>query len=192
MILGVTQNANAATITPIMMTQGDITTTVNGVTFTVRKDYNHPYVEYTSAYGDQYNRQLVVEMTITNNTGRAFNYTAYMTAVDANGRQLVNADSLAAARFGTVENGASATLVTTYLLTKANDVSAFTLGYQHMDYSNAYFADMNAYLAGGLSATDLALRYPQTPVILTVNYPMQQPGVGGADRRSAIKGSILK
>lgn len=188
--LAAPQQTEAATFTPIMMTEGNVTQTVNGVTFSVRKDYNHPYVEYTSAYGDKYNRQLVVELTIANHTGKAFNYTALLTATDANGRQLVNADSLAAARFGTVENGASATVVATYLLTKANDVTTFTLGYQHMDYSNAYFADMNAYLAGGLSAADLASRYPQTPVTLTVNYPMQHPGVGGADRKSAIRGSI--
>lgn len=184
------QNAEAATITPIMITDGNVTQTQNGVTYSVRKDYNHPYVEYTSAYGDRYDRQLVVEVTITNHTGKAFNYTAYMTAADANGQQLVNANALAAGTFGTIQNGASVTLQSIFLLTKANDVTTFTLGYQHMDYSSAYIADMNLYANGLLSAADLASRYPQTPVTLTVNYPMQHPGVGGANRRSAIRGSV--
>lgn len=187
---GVTQNVNAAAITPIMITDGNVTQSVSGVTFSVRKDYNHPYVEYTSAYGNGYNRQLVVELTITNQTGKAFNYTAYMTATDANGLQLVNANPLAASTFGTLANGASTTIQSIFLLTKANDVSTFTLGYQHMDYSSAYLTDVNLYASGLLSAVDFASRYPQTPVVLTVNYPMQHPGVGGADRKSAIRGSI--
>lgn len=183
--------AEAAAINPIMLTDGDITQTVNGVDFTIRKDYNHPYVEYTAAYGSKYNRQLVVEMVITNHSGKAFNYTAYLAAADANGKALVNSNNLAAAQFGTIENNASATVQVIYLLTKDNDVNTFTLSYQHMDYSAAYFADMNAYLNGAMTVTDVALRHPSTMVTFTVNYPMQQPGVGGANRKSAIRGSVL-
>lgn len=157
------QQAEAAAITaPILLTEGNVEQTVNGVTYSVRKDYNHPYAEYTSAYGDQYDRQLVVEMTITNQSGAAIGYMAYMSAADVNGKALVNADPLAPYRIGILENGASVTVLQMYQLTKENDITSFTLC------------------------------YPPTAVYLTVNYPMQQPGVGGADRRSAIKGSVLK
>lgn len=189
-VAAVPQEASAATLNPIMLTQGDYTQTVDGVEFTVRKDLNHPYVEYTNAYGTGYNRQMVVDMTITNHSGKAFNYTAYTTAVDANGAPLVNADSLAAAKFGTLKDGESATVLAVFLLTSKNNVNTFTMGYQHMDYSAQYLADMNAYLAGTMTAAEVAIKYPQTPVIFTVNYPFQQPGVGGADARSAVKGSI--
>lgn len=161
--LGVTQNVEAAAITtPILITDGDVTQTAGGVTYTVRKDHNHPYVEYTSAYGDQYDRQMVVEMTITNQSGAAIGYMAYLAAADCKGQALVNADPLAPYRIGILENGESATVLQIYLLTKDDDVTTFTLC------------------------------YPPTSIYMTVNYPMQQPGVGGADRKSAIRGAVIK
>lgn len=158
---GTAQNAYAVSAgSPILITQGNVETTLNGVTYSVRKDYNHPYVKYTSAYGDQYDRQLVVEVTFTNQSGAPIGYQAYMAATDANGKELVNADPQAPLRVGILENGASASVMQFYLLTKENDVSTFTLS------------------------------YPATAVSLTVDNPVQKPGVGGANRKSAIRGSV--
>lgn len=151
----------------------DLVQTVGGVTFKVRNDYAHPYVRYSDFHGKDYNRILVVDMTIINNTKTAFNYTAYTEAYDANGTQLINALPMAASEFGTVAPGKTATITSQFLLKKSNLVSNFYFKYNHMDYSAQYLADMNSYSNGLMTAAQIAAKYVPTQVTFAVTNPKQ-------------------
>ncbi|WP_130836560.1 hypothetical protein [Lachnoclostridium sp. Marseille-P6806] len=165
---------HAAGITPYFLTvQNEVVKTPDGVMFQLRRDFAHPYVIRSENHGRDYNRVLVVELTILNNSGRMFNYTAFTSAADAAGKPLQNAEPLAACEFGTLENGKAANIVARFLLKKENDVSSFHIGYQHMDYSAQYLADMDAYSLGQLPLEEIAAKYAAVPVSFTVTNPKQ-------------------
>lgn len=165
---------HAAGITPYFLTvQNEEVKTPDGVVFRLRRDFAHPYVIRSENHGRDYNRVLVVELTILNNSGRTFNYTALSSATDASGKTLQNAEPMAACEFGTLENGKAANIVARFLLKKENDVSSFRISYQHMDYSAQYLADMNAYSLGQLPLEEIAAKYVPVPVSFTVTNPKQ-------------------
>ncbi len=164
------QVVEAKGIMPVILTQGNYTQTVNGVTFTLRHDYAHPYYQFTDAYAG-YNRMLVINMQIKNGTNKPFNYTALANAYDANRKQLANSNALAAAEFGVVEPGKTVEVTNVYLLKKTDNVFTYSYTYNHMDYSASYFNDMNLYLSGALTLADLQARYQPVPVTFNLTNP---------------------
>lgn len=162
-------NVCAATITPIYLTDGDITRTVGGVTYTVRHDITHPVVSRTSAWGDAYNRLLTIYLYVTNNSGAPLTYSVLTGCTDASGALLVNADPLAAAKFCTIENGKSGAVVAQFLAMPSDNLSSVTFSYNHMNYSQDYINDMNLYVNGQMTLEQVALRHPATPLYFPIN-----------------------
>lgn len=123
-----------------------------------------------TAYADPngiYNRLISVQLVFTNNSDAPLGITQNGTALDANGNALLPLP-LNTGVYQAVAPHSMLTITFFFLATAADDLSSLRVIYPYADYTEQYWTDYAAFLAGQISSADFSGKYPTTPLEFTL------------------------